>query len=248
MGQQHICVETWGEYGLFTRPENKVERFTYPVITPSSARGILESIYWKPGVKYEISKIEILSPIRYQSFRRNEVKSKVAEEVTIKKWIRGTEKYSPKMCDSTDERTQRQSIMLKNPNYRIHANVYSDDIKSVIPQIKRRVSKGQCFHQPFFGCKELVAYFGEPSDKPVQNINMDIGYMLYDVFNVFKGDGNPEISVFYAKIENGVLTVPKHNSVALRFGSEDRELEQMAEFEMELYSGIQSTFKEMVED
>lgn len=151
-----VIVEVWGDFACFTRPESKVERLTYPVMTPSAARGILSAIYSKPVEFYwQVRKIEVLNPVKYISFQRNEViNSKVS---------------SMKPVIVEDNRTQRQSVVLKDVRYRITAEIvkredFDGTTEQLYKQAMRRIENGKCFFQPSFGLREFVCYFSEPTD------------------------------------------------------------------------------------
>lgn len=228
-------IEVWGELACFTRPEMKVERFSYPVISPSAARGLFDAIYRKKTFRWQISKVEILKPPRYIALRRNEVKDKVPVGA-VAKWMKGTEEPSPLFADAdkdtagTDQkgRTQRQTMALKDVAYRLHAQIvpwngHEDEIVSMEAQFKRRARSGQCVYQPYFGCREFPAYFrlieqNEELPPPIP-FDMDIGWMLYDVFDLSKpGSWNdsPAISLFKAQVHGGVLEVPDYLSDAVQ--------------------------------
>ncbi len=207
-----ITVEVWGDFACFSRPENKVERFTYPVITPSAARGILASIYSKPSHFYwQVKKIEVLKPIQFISFKRNEViNSKIKASTTLS---------APILVEETEKhRTQRQSVVLKDVRYRITAEIikrkdYTERIDSLYNQAQRRIDHGKCFCQPSLGLREFVCYFDNPSKLEPINESMDLGLMLYDVFDldlpgVVKEKELPYITLFNAKMENGIINVP----------------------------------------
>lgn len=214
-------IEIWGEFACFARPEMKVERFSYPVITPSAARGILDAIYVKPEkFRWQLLQVEILSPLRYIALLRNEVKSKAPGDRTIGQWMQGTQALSPLWADDPSERTQRQTMALKTVHYRIHAEMrpwreFTDDLPALEAQFRRRAAAGQCFHQPYLGCREFPAYFrlveeSEPSASRFP-LDMQIGWMLYDVFDLSKKGYKttlPFITLFYANIRNGSLDIP----------------------------------------
>ena len=204
-----IKVEVWGDLACFSRPESKVERLTYPVITPSAARGILSAIYSKPVEFYwQVRKIEVLNPIRYITFKRNEViNSKIGR--------------NPKPMLVEDDRTQRQTVALRDVRYRITAEIsprpdFKGTVNQLYEQAKRRVHSGKCFFQPSLGLREFVCYFDEATDAEPINESMDIGFMLYDVFDLHKYEvtktAEPFVSVFHAVLENGVITVPDFES------------------------------------
>lgn len=204
-----IQMEVWGDFACFSRPESKVERLTYPVMTPSAARGILSAVYSKPPEFYwQVKKIEVLHPIRYMSFKRNEViNSKIGR------------KPEPMLVE--DDRTQRQTVVLKDVRYRITAEIkpqkdYKGTVSQLYEQAQRRIKGGKCFFQPSLGMREFVCYFGEPTDaQPIQD-SLDLGIMLYDVFDLHKYEvapkAEPFVTVFEAKLENGVLDVPDFDS------------------------------------
>ncbi|MGH8581880.1 MAG: type I-C CRISPR-associated protein Cas5c [Gammaproteobacteria bacterium] len=235
-GKTH-CLQVWGELACFTRPEMKVERYSYPVITPSAARGILDAIYWKAsyGFYWQLESVEILSPPKYLALRRNEVKDKAPPERTIKTWMEGREMPEPIWADgSKDElgtdqkgRTQRQTMALKNVHYRLHAHMRirraQIDLNALDSQFIRRASHGKCFYQPFLGCREFPAWFelgieetNSPSPVP---LDLDLGYMLYDVFDLgIDNDAHakPAISVFHAQVMGGVMRVPGYEEDAVK--------------------------------
>jgi CRISPR-associated protein Cas5d len=230
-------LEVWGDFACFSRPELKVERFSYPIITPSAARGIFDAVYCKPNkdqkqaqFRWQITKIEMLAPVAYIALRRNEVKEKI-NIAAVRRWMAGTEFPIPIYADGdrdllgTDEkgRTQRQTMALKNVHYRMTAEIrpfpgHEHKQKSLEAQFRRRASHGKCFHQPCMGCREFPAYFelreiSENLPDPV-SYSQDLGLMLYDVFDLsrpglplMKGE-HPFISLFHARVEGGVLNVP----------------------------------------
>ena len=241
-------LEIWGEFACFSRPELKVERFSYPVITPSAARGIFDAIYSKPNrnpkeaqFHWQITKIEILSPISYIALRRNEVKD-VANVSAIEKWMSGKTPPEPIWADGdrdilgTDEkgRTQRQTMALKNVHYRIHAEIrpwpgHESKLTALETQFRRRASKGKCFYQPYLGCREFPAYFllaDDPLPSGLPTISdQDLGLMLYDIFDLSRPgscDDPPAISLFHATIKDGAINVPEyHSSEVLKTRKED---------------------------
>ncbi|HPB30939.1 MAG TPA: type I-C CRISPR-associated protein Cas5c, partial [Candidatus Sumerlaeota bacterium] len=166
------ALEVWGDFACFTRPEMKVERFSYPVMTPSAARGIYDAIYCKPKeFRWQITQIEILSPPEYIALRRNEMKDKVSERALLS-WMRGDSEPEPILADANKDqtgsdakgRTQRQTMALKNVRYRLHAFImpwpdFQDRIEGLENQFRRRASQGKCIYQPYFGCREFPAYF-----------------------------------------------------------------------------------------
>ncbi len=230
-----IVLEVWGGLACFTRPEMKVERFSYPVMTPSAARGILDAIYCKPvEFGWRVDRIEILRPIRYIALRRNEVKEKISVRA-VQAVMKAGGEIVPIIADATREmvgndqqgRTQRQTMALVDVHYRIHAHIhprpgFTTHLKALAEQAKRRVEAGKCFYQPYFGCREFPAFFGPPEPGgglPPQPIDLDLGYMLYDVFDLNEtrvdGYAPPRISLFHACVKGGVLEVPPYESEAV---------------------------------
>lgn len=235
-GKTH-CLEVWGDFACFTRPEMKVERFSYPVITPSAARGIFDAIYWKKSYSFywQIEKVEILKPPQYIALRRNEVKDKAPNERTIISWIKGNSQIEPIWADGdrhllgTDKkgRTQRQTMALKDVRYRVYAHLVfrGDDqnTKTFDAQFERLASHGKCFFQPYFGCREFPAYFelldNESQHNPPIPLDLDLGWMLYDVFDlnhINHNNTSPHISVFHARVSRGAMAVPEYNDPAVK--------------------------------
>lgn len=206
-----ISMEVWGDFACFSRPESKVERLTYSVMTPSAARGILSAVYSKPVEFYwQVVRIEVLKPIRYLSFKRNEViNSKIGRNP------------SPMLVEDNKNRTQRQTVVLKDVRYRITARIvprkeFKGTVNQLYEQAKRRIKGGKCFFQPSLGMREFVCYFSEPTDlQPIES-DADLGIMLYDVFDLNKFEVTPKaepfVSVFHAKLEKGVMEVPEYDS------------------------------------
>lgn len=210
-----VTIEVWGDFALWSRPEAKVERLTYPIPTPSGIRGVLASIYAKPPEFYwQVLRIEVLNPIRYITFKRNEVKAKMSRLPKAEPW---------KTCISVeDERTQRQSVVLQDVHYRITAEIvprpnFSSPVSQLLSQFERRVNRGQCFLQPSLGTREFPAYFElGPSGKPPIDLDLDLGYVLYDVFDLehwqVEKEARPSVSLFHASLKHGVLEVPPWDS------------------------------------
>ena len=228
-------LEVWGDLACFTRPEMKVERFSYPVITPSAARGIFDAIYWdgkreqqgresvmRPYFYWQITCIEMLEMPRYIALRRNEVKGCVPGTATLNKWMAGAEPQ-PLWADGGDEttgRTQRQTMALKNVRYRLTAKIvpktaFAADWGKMNSQFQRRARAGKCFQQPYFGCREFPAFFEYRENPPpaaTAPFDQHLGFMLYDVFDlrkeVVREKDKPFITLFDAHVRNGVLEVP----------------------------------------
>lgn len=186
-----VTIEVGGERALFSRPELSVERLSYDCITPSAAVGILESIYWHPPMKYSIDRIHVLNPINFCSIRRNEVGSKASAR-TIQTDITNDEGELP-YINTNDDRQQRTSTMLTNVRYVIEAHFDIDEHKlgegdsaaKFASILKRRLSKGQCFQQPYLGVRECAAWFRAyegpvpPRGYYTGSGNRDLGLMLY---------------------------------------------------------------------
>jgi CRISPR-associated protein Cas5d len=225
-----FCLEVKGDYACFTRPEMKVERVSYDVITPSAARAIFEAIFWKPAIKWQIRKIEVLKPIKWVSVRRNEV------GITASDRSRG--------IFIEDHRQQRAGLFLQDVAYRLHAELefippparsnairpipeflYDEDEKGLWQKdenpgkynamFERRASKGQCFNQPYLGCREFSCDFRLIDDlqnepHPVDETR-DLGFMLYDL-DFAKEPDNPAPAFFRPQLKNGVIEIPNWES------------------------------------
>ena len=205
-----IRVRVSGDYACFTRPETKVERFTYPVMTPSAARNVLDAICWRPQMRWIVTRISVLKPIRTISVLRNEVQSKLSPS-SVKKWMRDSSKYEPLMAGAGNgtDCTPRNTTLLRDVAYWIDAYPLVFDPSGdntpgkYLAMMERRVAKGQCFQRPYFGCREFAAEFSPelPDDKPIDD-SMVIGRMLYDI--AFLPTGN-RAAFFEAKLVNGVM-------------------------------------------
>jgi len=225
-------LDVWGEFACFTRPELKVERFSYPVPTPSAVRGIYDAIYCKPKeFRWQVMRVEILSPPQYIALRRNEVKEKVGVR-NVQEWMRGDSAPVPIWADATEAelgtdqkgRTQRQTMALRDVRYRLHAEIrpwlgFEDRLPGMEAQFRRRAAHGKCIYQPCFGCREFPAYFElvevPPTAVQPERFDLDIGLMLYDVFDLSRPgtpDSPPSISLFRAAVHGGVLNVPDFGS------------------------------------
>lgn len=222
-----ISLKVWGDYACFTTPEARVERLSYPVITPSAARGILEAIFWKPAIRYELDRITVLKPIRFTSIRRNEIQGTVTVKgaAGVNAWMKDPAGFEPYLVDSAgrddvqgENRTQRNSVILRDVAYLLEGRLIVKNPTPADPPAKyremfaRRAAQGQCVRQPSMGIREYVAYFAPPdgTETPA-NESRDLGVMLYDLD--FPTDGPvgarpPECALFApAKLERGVLDV-----------------------------------------
>lgn len=202
-----LVLEVNGPYACFTRPELKSERVSYPVMTPSAARGILEAIYWKPEFDYVVTAIEVLEPVRWASIRRNEVTS-----MTSLDWVRKAMADATVRFDVEGDRDQRNTLFLRDVGYRIRAQVrprpHSDQPEATYrEQFRRRVDRGACFSQPFLGTRECSAAFSADTGiPPVDAMTEDLGVMLH---TIGYGPGGETYTWFDARIENGVMQVPQ---------------------------------------
>ena len=225
-----IRLQVSGNYACFTRPEMKVERVSYDVMTPSAARGILEAIHWKPAIRWVIDRIHVLKPIRFQSIRRNEIGHK-APAGKIKSAMRaGSTRRLHILVD--EDRQQRAATVLVDVAYVIDAHFeltgaagLDDNEGKHLDIFNRRAAKGQCFHQPCLGTREFPAYFellspNEPlSAAEARSADLgfgtarDLGFMLWDIDH--QAEGRPSL-FFRAKLEDGVLSVPAPDSPEIR--------------------------------
>ncbi len=206
-----VRLEVWGDFACFTRPELKVERFSYPVITPSAARGILEALYWHDGLKWVIDRLYVLSKIQYTNIRRNELKAKISASNVVNFAGKGQgELY----LSAQENIQQRASTVLKAPHYVIEAHFEmteqanpSDNPAKFKEMFTRRARKGQCWHMPYFGCREFPAQFRLYEDEAIetayQGETKDLGLMLYDID--YSDPKNLQPMFFQAQMIDGVL-------------------------------------------
>ncbi|SEP97813.1 type I-C CRISPR-associated protein Cas5c [Basfia succiniciproducens] len=212
-----IRLHIWGDYACFTRPEMKVERVSYDVITPSAARGILSAIHWKPAINWMIDKIYVLKPIRFESVRRNELGAKISESKVSGAMKRKS--VADLYTVIEDDRQQRAATVLKDVAYVIEAHAVmtskagtDENTTKHIEMFKRRALKGQCFQQPCMGVREFPAHFALIDDNdplPLSQLseselNRDLGWMLHDID--FEHGNTPHF--FRAELKNGVIDVP----------------------------------------
>ena len=225
---KEFCLEVWGDLACFTRPEFKVERVSYDVITPSAARAIFEAIFWKPAIRWQVTKIEVLNPIKWISIRRNEVGA-IASPRTDAILIE-------------DKRQQKNTLCLKDVRYRLWAKLIfipqrdrkydktkNEEIDSEESEMlrkdenpgkynamfERRASKGQCFSQPYLGTREFSCSFRLIKEneelQPAIQEDRDLGIMLYDMDFEYNKE-NPYAMFFRAKMNKGIIIVPDKNS------------------------------------
>ncbi len=217
---KEFCLEVWGPMACFTRPELKVERVSYDVITPSAARAIFEAIFWKPAIHWQVTKIEVLNPIKWNSIRRNEVGAVASK--------------NPIFIE--EKRQQKNTLLLKDVRYRIWAKLefipkrkraaqtdlfdneeHNDENPAKYnAMFERRASKGQCFTQPYLGTRECSASFRlvnletDVLNSPIAE-NRDLGIMLYDM-DFESNLKNPPAIFYRARMENGIIIVPPKDS------------------------------------
>lgn len=211
-----VRLHVWGDLACFTRPELKVERVSYDVMTPSAARGILEAIHWKPAIRWEVTHIHVLRPIRFRSIRRNEVSDKASVANAKKAMNAGT--TAGLGIDVTAARQQRAALVLEDVGYVIDARFHlteragaEDTAQKHIAMFTRRAAAGQCFHQPCLGTREFPASFrllGQDDPLPASELpdadrDRDLGYMTYAPGY----PGGPPATFFRARLADGVLDV-----------------------------------------
>jgi CRISPR-associated protein Cas5d len=229
------CLEVSGDFACFTRPEMKVERVSYDVMTPSAARAVFEAILWKPAIRWHVRRIEVLQPIRWISLRRNEVAG-VISYANVKSAMKTGNGNLAQFIE--DERQQRAGLFLRDVAYRLHADL---EVKAEAgpqnPPIKfremfeRRAGKGQCINQPYLGCREFAARFRwipDPEAEPVDHSLLDersrtelgfgrprgLGYMLYDLD--FADPNDPKPLFFRAQLKDGSMDIPDRESEEVR--------------------------------
>ena len=229
------CLEVSGHYACFTRPEMKVERVSYDVMTPSAARAVFEAILWKPAIRWQVRRIEVLKPIRWISVRRNEVSGVISERNVSSAMNAGHGDLAQYI---EDERQQRAGLFLRDVVYRLHADLeVQPEAGPENPPIKyremfqRRAAKGQCINQPYLGCREFAAHFRwipDPQAEPADRSELDdralaelgfahprdLGFMLYDLD--FANPADPRPLFFRAQLSNGSLEVPMRDSEEVR--------------------------------
>jgi CRISPR-associated protein Cas5d len=218
----NYCLEVAGDFACFTRLEMKVERVSYDVITPSAARAVFEAILWKPVIRWQIRRIEVLKPIRWTSLRRNEL-SGVVSSRNVESAMKTGVGYLAQFIE--DERQQRAGLFLRDVAYRVYADLkVSADAGSQNPPVKfqemfqRRADKGQCVNQPYLGCREFAARFRWIEDTSVEAPaiaeSRDLGYMLHDLD--FSNPADPQPRFFRAQMNHGVIHVPAWDGEELR--------------------------------
>ena len=218
-----VKLHVWGEYGCFTRPEMKVERVSYDVMTPSAARGILEAIHWKPAIRWAVDRIRVLKPIRFETIRRNELGSKIPAGNIRSAMKSGTTQGLRVVIE--DDRQQRAATLLRDVAYVIEAHFVltdkagdGDSEAKHLAIFNRRAEKGQCFHRPYLGTREFAADFALVGDEmplselPNDQRKRDLGWMLHDID--FANDKTPHF--FRAEIRDGVINIPQFSSAEVK--------------------------------
>ncbi len=218
-----IKLHVWGEYACFTRPEMKVERVSYDVMTPSAARGILEAVHWKPAIQWIVDRIHVLRPIRFENIRRNELGGKISPRNVRTAMNRGSTNGLNTTVE--DDRQQRATTLLRDVAYVIEAHFIltnstspNDGAAKHISMFNRRAANGQCFQRPYLGTRECVAEFelvkGElpESSLPPEQANRDLGWMLHDLD--YQEGATPRF--FRAELRNGTVDVPPLDAAETR--------------------------------
>ena len=244
-----FCLEVWADYACFTRPEMKVERVSYDVPTPSAVRAVFESIFWKPAIRWKVDKIDVLNPIKWTSVRRNEVGAVMSERsdclfiedhrqqraglflkdvryrffatleyIPVEK--RNNVKFTPvpsELWDTEEAEFLKEEIELWEKRQDIYRN--DETPGKYLAIFERRALKGQCFNQPYLGCREFSCHFklirstNNESSQPIAETR-DLGYMLYDID--FSDADDPKPMFFRANLENGIIHVPPVNSEEIK--------------------------------
>jgi CRISPR-associated protein Cas5d len=213
-----IKIRAWGDYALFTRPEMKVERVSYDVMTPSAARGLIEAIYWKPAIRWVIDKIHVLNEVEFTNIRRNEVSEKTSTREAERRMKGAT---APFYLDVVDARQQRAAMVLKNVDYIIEAHFElvpekagpEDTVEKHYNIALRRLRKGQQYHAPYLGTREFSARVelieeGTIPRSPLVGVR-DLGWMLYDLD--FADSQNIQPQFFKAEMRDGVIDLAQVN-------------------------------------
>lgn len=217
-----IKLEVWGDYACFTRPEMKVERVSYDVMTPSAARGLVEAIYWHPGLKWVVDRIHVCAPIRFTNLRRNEVKSTISARTARTVMERGT---GILYLSTSEDIQQRAALLLREVHYVIEAHFEmtekaapGDNPGKFQDIVKRRIQRGQFYHQPCFGCREFPAQFRMCEQLPPCPAELkgerDLGWMLYDMD--YTDAENIRPLFFRGVLRDGVMEVPARDSEEVR--------------------------------
>jgi len=214
------CLEVQGEFACFTRPEMKVERVSYDIITPSAARAVFEAILWKPQIRWHVRRVQALNPIRWVNLRRNEVGARISTRNVATAMGSG----GALGLFVEEERQQRAGLFLRDVRYRLYADLeVTDPSESPVKyreMFERRAARGQCINQPYLGCREFAAYF-RPVDPletaephPELQTTRELGWMLYDLD--YRDRDNPRPRFFQARMEQGAVEIPDWNGPEVR--------------------------------
>lgn len=215
---QKVKLRVWGDFACFTRPEMKAERVSYDAMTPSAARGALEAVYWKPQIRWIVERIHVINAIRFGNLRRNEVGSKISGPTKAQLEGRSGD---PMGLNIEEDRQQRATTLLTEVDYLIEARFEvldpNEHPAKHYEMFKRRVEKGQCFQQPYLGCREFVANFAwhegaAPESHYAQEGEKDLGWMLLDLDYT----SGMEAQFFRASMKHGVIEVPAMKSKEVR--------------------------------
>lgn len=213
-----ISLEVWGHYACFSRPEMKVERVSYDVITPSAARGLIEAVFWHPGLRWVVDRIQVCAPIRFTNIRRNEVKDVISARTVKTAMEQGQGELYLATPNSIQ---QRAAMVLKDVRYVIDAHFEltakaapSDNAGKFQEMTRRRIEKGQFYHQPCFGTREFPAHFRMCAERPACPDELkgerDLGWMLLDMD--YSDPANIRPKFFRAKMQDGIIDVPDPHS------------------------------------
>jgi CRISPR-associated protein Cas5d len=201
-----LVFEASGPFACWTRPDLKVERVSYPLPTPSGARGVVEAVFWKPEVSVVVRRIEILNPVRWARITRNEVTNIVTDD-----WLARARSDPGHRFDAAEERDQRSALLLRDVRYRIHFQYVlrpqaSGTVAKYRDQFRRRVERGACYQQPFLGTREFSAAFGPATANEAQPLDLDPFVMLHSID--YGERGQETYSWFAAEVRGGTLEVP----------------------------------------
>jgi CRISPR-associated protein Cas5d len=211
MSHHSFVLDVRGDWACFTRPEMKVERVSYDVITPSAARAVFEAIFYKPAVRWQVRRIEVLAPVRWTNLRRNEVASVVSTRNVQQAMKQGTGQIA---LYADDDRQQRAALLLREVAYRLHADLTvrpdrhdPEPPGKFFAMFERRARKGQCVNQPYLGCREFAARWrlvdDLRSEPPPIDETRELGWMLHDMD--FADPAEPQPRFFKAKMVRGVV-------------------------------------------
>lgn len=218
----NYCLDISGELACFTRAEMKVERVSYDVITPSAARAIFEAIFWKPAIQWRVTRIDVVNPIRWVSVLRNEVSAVISSSL-VKQAMNSGKGHLGLYVE--EARQQRASLLLRDVRYRIYADLIFNQAKDTVSHyskytsmFERRAEKGQCFNQPYLGCREFSCHFRWVTDvsqepEPIDE-TLSLGWMLYDLD--YSNRESPAPRFFNVQINAGVIDVPTWDSEEVR--------------------------------